>query len=123
MSEQHGSDLAIQVFSLFTVILLTTVSLMPPLPARIVPFWEEDSCMWFDGEIVSKRIENEGLITADYILGVDGTLDNFTDIQMEVYSDVFIYEILPIGAYYNGTICDTVPLRQAVIDGVIIFIS
>ena len=123
MSEQHSSDLVLQMFSLFTVILLMSVSLLPPLPARIVPFWEEDSCMWFDGEIVSKRIENQGLITADYIFGVDGTLDNLTDIQMEVHSDVFLYEILPIGAYYNGTICDTVPLRQAVIDGVIIFVS
>lgn len=123
MSENSDSNLVVQAFALFTIILILSVSLMPPLPARVVPFWEEDSCMWFDGEIVSKRIENEGLITADYILGVDGTLDNFTDIQMEVHSDVFVYEILPIGAYYNGTVCDTVPLRQAVIDGVIIFIS
>mgnify|MGYP001032201111 CR=1 FL=1 len=123
MSEQNGSNLVLQVFALFTVILLSSVSMMPPLPARIVPFWEEDSCMWFDGEIVSKRIENEGLVTANYIFVVNGTLDNETDIQMEVHGDIFFYELLPIGSYYNGTICDTVPLRQAVIDGVIKFIS
>lgn len=123
MSETHSSDLVLQVFALFTIILLSSVSMMPPLPARVVPFWEEDSCMWFDGEIVSKRIENEGLVTADYIFVVNGTLDNETDIQMEVHGDIFFYELLPIGSYYNGTVCDTIPLRQAVVDGVIRFIS
>lgn len=123
MSVNSKSDLSVQVFSLFTILLMMSVSLMPPLPARVVPFWEEDSCMWFDGEIVSKRIENEGLVTADYIFVVHGTLDNETDVELEVHGDVFFYELLPIGSYYNGTICDTIPLRDAIIGGIIVFIS
>ena len=54
---------------------------------------------------------------------VDGTLDNYTDIQMEVHGDAFLYGVLPIGSYYNGTICDTIPLRDAIIEGVIVLLS
>tara|TARA_R110000851_G_scaffold108116_5_gene228993 strand:+ start:5691 stop:6062 length:372 start_codon:yes stop_codon:yes gene_type:complete len=122
VSERNAETLG-QAFALFVVLIFTTASFLPPLPTRIVPFWEEDTCMWFDGEIISKRIENEGLITADYIFVVDGTLDNYTDIQMEVHGDAFLYGVLPIGSYYNGTICDTIPLRDAIIEGVIVLLS
>jgi hypothetical protein len=108
---------------IMTVIMMTTASLMPPLPAHLVPFWEDGECQWFNGTITDKRIENDNGITADYIFMVDGSVDNHSDIQMEVYGDALFYAMIPIGATHEGRICDTVELKTAIAEGIIQFIS
>ena len=108
---------------ILTVIMMTTASVMPPLPAHLVPFWDDGECQWFNGTIISKRIENDNGITADYIFVINGTVDNETNVLMEVYGDALFYAMLPIGSAYEGGICDTVELKTAITEGIIQFIS
>ena len=97
-------------------------SIMPPMSNRIVPFWEEDSCHWLDGHITEKYMQNEGLVTAEYIFVVNGTVDNYTDLQITIYGTALHYQFFQVGDYYNGTICDTLSLREAISEGVIRFL-
>jgi len=108
---------------IMTVVMLTMASLMPPLPARLVPFWEDGECQWFNGTVIDKRIENDNGFTADYIFVVNGTVDNETNLTMEVFGDALLYAVLPVGATKEGRICDTVELKTAIADGIIRFIS
>jgi hypothetical protein len=123
MSKNRVTSALGKIGVIMTVVMLTTASLLPPLPAHLVPFWEDGECQWFNGTIIDKRIENDNGFTADYIFVVNGTVDNETEVSMEVFGDALLYAVLPVGATKEGRICDTVELKTAIADGIIQFIS
>ena len=123
MRSDVGSSPLSQAGAIMMLIMLTTASIMPPLPARIVPFWDDGACQWFNGTVVEKRIENDNGITADYIFVVNGTVDNSTEVEMEIHGDVILYALIPLGSHEEREVCDTVELQTAIADGIIQFIS
>ena len=117
--------------------MLIIANLMPPLPERVVVWWDEGQCWWFNGTVEDKWIEEgDGTdFTKDYLFLVNGTLsdlnettpllydyNNTTYITVVVHGDAWDYQYFNVGAAYEGYACDTVPLREAVIDGTIEFI-
>lgn len=123
MGSEATSSPLVQVGAIMMLIMLTTASMMPPLPARIVPFWDDGACQWFNGTVVDKRIENDNGITADYIFVVNGTIDNSSEVELEVYGDALFFALIPIGSHEEREVCDTVELKEAIADGIIQFIS
>ena len=101
------------------VLILMGASLAPPLPAQIVPWWEDDSCKWFNGKIVRKQIIATGPGQAEYKFWVNGTLDNETEVQMVIYGDPIHYLVIDEGMNYEGTVCNTLSLREAIRNGTI----
>jgi len=111
---------------------------MPPLPERVVVWWDEGQCWWFNGTIEEKWIEpgpDGSDLTADYLFLVNGTLsdlnettpllydaNNTTYITVVVHGDAWDYQYFNVGANYEGYACDTVPLREAIISGTIEFV-
>ena len=87
-------------------------------------WWDEGHCWWFNGTIEDKWIEegDGNALTKDYKFLVNGTLDNTTDIVVVVHGSAWDYEFFNVGMHYEGLACDTVPLREAVIDGTVHFL-
>jgi len=91
-------------------------------PARVIVPWDEGQCMWLNGTVVNKsaEIEDDGF---HYKFHVVGEVDNNTSFNAVVLGSRFDYLFIPIGATYEGQICDTVPLRTAVLNGTIRFVD
>ena len=100
-------------------LIMLGASFAPPLPAQIVPWWEEDSCKWFNGTIVEKEFEKTSPGQAEYKFWVNGTLDNQTEVQMVIYGDPIHWLVLEEGMVYEGTVCNTLTLREAIRNGTI----
>lgn len=100
-------------------VIMVGASFAPPLPAQIVPWWEDDSCKWFNGTIIDKEIINTSPGQAEYKFWVNGTLDNETEVQMVIYGDPIHYLVIKEGMIYEGTVCNTLPLREAILNGTI----
>ena len=94
------------------------VSVNDDLPSRVVVPWAKGDCFWLNGTIMDKEARDDGL-TTDYRFYVQGTLDNTTEFNSIVHGTKLEYEIMPIGLHYEGHICDTVTLREAVINGTV----
>jgi len=89
----------------------------------IVP-WDEGQCFWLNGTVEDKEAEwNDNGGGMNYRFLVNGTLDNTTTFKAFVLGDRIDYLFVPIGAHFEGEICDTVPLRRAVLNGTILFIE
>jgi len=91
-------------------------------PTMVIVPWEEGQCMWLNGTVEEKEAEWNG-DGYNYKFLVNGTIDNNTSFKAFVLGDRFDYIFVPIGAHYEGEICDTVPLRRAVLNGTILFIE
>lgn len=104
-------------------VMFALASATPPIPSHIVPFWEEGSCQWFNGTVVDKEIVQISPQVAEYKFYVEGTLDNNTSVDMIIYGGPLYYQALPINTTYEGQVCDTLPLREAIMDGTIHFVS
>lgn len=104
------------IFLSLTTAIITT-------PARVVVPWDEGQCMWLNGTVENKSIELDANGGMNYFFLVNGTLDNETSFHAEVIGSQFDYLLVPIGYHYEGEICDTVPLREAIYTGIIRFID
>jgi len=119
------------------VLFILAVIFMPALPERIVPWWNEGQCWWFNGTIEDKYVvDNDGMPgTEDYIFIVNGTLNELnettpllydanstTAIEVMVHGGPWDYAYFEVGDNYEGYACDTMTLREAVINGSIEFL-
>ena len=117
--------------------MLLAIMFVPVLPERIVPWWNEGQCWWFNGTIQDKWIEEgDGMrATKDYIFLVNGTLNELnettpvlydanstTRIEVLVHGGLWDYTYFKVGDNYEGYACDTMTLREAVINGSIEFL-
>jgi len=132
VSALRGIGVVKSVIALCIVMMLVLAIMMPPLPERVIIWWDEGQCWWFDGTIEDKWIEegDGNALTKDYLFLVNGTLsdldedgitpmfgNNTTRISMVMHGDAWDYDWFEVGMYYEGYACDTVPLREAVISG------
>ena len=113
---------AIAVF-ISVMIFLSLTTLIITTPARVVVPWDEGQCMWLNGTVENKSIELDANGGTNYFFLVNGTLDNETSFHAEVIGSQLDYLLVPIGYHYEGEICDTVPLREAIYTGIIRFID
>ena len=119
------------------VLFLLAVIFAPSLPERVVPWWNEGTCWWFNGTIEDKWTEdNDGMPgTEDYIFLVNGTLNELnettpvlyvanstTNIEVLVHGGPWDYAYFNVGDHYEGYACDTMTLREAVANGTIEFL-
>jgi len=88
----------------------------------VVP-WDEGQCIWLNGTIEDKQVREDSTGGLNYFFLVNGTLDNETSFHAEVVGTQFDYLLVSIGYNYEGEICDSVPLRQAIYDGTVRFID
>ena len=123
---------AITCAVLFCLALIFT----PALPERVVPWWNEGTCWWFNGTIEDKWMEdNDGMPgTTDYLFLVNGTLkelnesspllytNNSTRIEVLVHGGPLDWADFNVGDRYEGYACDTMTLREAVANGTIEFL-
>ena len=79
--------------------------------------------MWLNGTVEDKEMAEDSSGGMNYFFLVNGTLDNETSFHAQVIGTQFDYLFVPIGLHYEGEICDTVPLREAVYTGIIRFID
>ena len=111
---------ALKLGAMFGAWLIASLVLfMSSLPAQVVVPWEEGQCAWFNGTIVNKEIDWTGAGGTEYKFYVEGTLDNNTSFKSVVYGDQGHYLLLPIGSTYESRVCDTVPLRTAILNGTV----
>lgn len=108
--------LSLMIFLSLTGFIITT-------PARVVVPWDEGQCMWLNGTVEDKEMAEDSSGGMNYFFLVNGTLDNETSFHAQVIGTQFDYLFVPIGLHYEGEICDTVPLREAVYTGIIRFID
>ena len=94
------------------------LSVNDDLPSRVVVPWAKGECFWLNGTITDKTMVDDGM-TTDYQFYVVGTLDNTTEFNAIVHGTKLEYEIMPVGLHYEGHICDTMTLREAVINGTV----
>jgi hypothetical protein len=131
--------LTVKVITCLVVSLFVAAFMFSPaLPERIVPWWGENQCWWFNGTIEDKYIaESDGVSkTKDYVFIVNGTLnplENDTagmyydsntsvNITVAVHGGFWDYEYFQIGENYEGYMCDSMTLREAVVNGTIEFL-
>ena len=119
------------------VLFFFAVIFAPALPERVVPWWNEGQCWWFNGTIEDKwTADNDGMRgTTDYLFLVNGTLNELiesshgllytnetTAISVIVHGGPIDYAMFNVGDHYNGYACDTMTLREAVANGTIEFL-
>ena len=100
-------------------LIASSMLFISSLPAQVVVPWDEGQCAWFNGTIVNKEIDWKGEAGTEYKFYVEGTLDNNTSFKSVVYGDQGHYLLMPIGTNYQGNVCDTVPLRTAILNGTV----
>jgi len=100
-------------------LIASSMLFITSLPAQVVVPWEDGQCAWFNGTIVNKEIDWTGEGGTEYKFYVEGTLDNNSSFKSVVYGDQGHYLLLPIGANYQADVCDTVPLRTAILNGTV----
>jgi hypothetical protein len=126
------------ITGLVVVMIAAALMFAPPLPERIIPWWNENQCWWFNGTIEDKYVlEADGIrTTKDYVFIVNGTLnplendtvgmyydpDTSVNITVAVHGGYWDYEYFEIGEHYEGYMCDSMTLREAVINGTIEFL-
>ena len=103
---------------IIAAILFLAVSVRDELPSRVVIPWAKGDCFWLNGTIIHKEKVDEGLTTG-YHFYVVGTLDNETEFNSIVHGTKFEYDLMPVGLHYEGHVCDTVTLREAVANGTV----
>lgn len=94
------------------------ISVNDDLPSRIVVPWAKGECYWLNGTIVSKEMVDDGM-TTDYRWYIVGTLDNETEFNSIVHGTKTEYALIPAGIQYEGQVCDTMTLREAVVNGTV----
>lgn len=112
-------------FAIFcgAIVLSSCFGLIVTTPTQIMVPWEEGECMWLNGTIEDKEIRYDSSGGMNYFFLVNGTLDNETSFHAEVLGDRTDYLLVPIGFNYEGEICDSVSLRQAIWSGTVHFID
>ena len=88
------------------------------LPDRIVVPWGQGECYWLNGTVVDRE-KMDNRLTTTYQWHVVGTLDNNTSFDSLIYGNSFEWVMIPVGAHYEGHVCDTMPLRDAVLNGTV----
>ena len=114
----NKDDVRIVAAVFIATIVFLALSIKDDLPTRVVVPWAKGECFWLNGTIVDKEKVDDGMTTG-YHFYVVGTLDNTTEFNSIVHGTSLEYNLMPVGLQYEGRVCDTLTLREAVANGTV----